>query len=113
MATKNGRGYKIAGGITLSAVATFFGLYFMLTDRAKESGVAKATVKMRVEAVEKEVSHLKEHADETEAILDGKDGLVATVEVIKNKIENIEKQGAYLREQGKLILQKIDALPKK
>ncbi|KKL05930.1 hypothetical protein LCGC14_2601140, partial [marine sediment metagenome] len=43
----------------------------------------------------------------------GKDGVVATVEVIKSKIENIEKQGVDLKEQNRLILQKIDALPKK
>ncbi|HEA19677.1 MAG TPA: hypothetical protein ENH87_02015 [Pricia antarctica] len=113
MTRSNGKGVKIAGGITFGTLVLAITLYFTLTDRAKESGVAKATVKMQVEAVEKRVDHLETHASETENVLNGKDGVVATVEVIKSKIENIEKQGVDLKEQNRLILQKIDALPKK
>lgn len=113
MPTKNGNRAKWAGGISLSVVATIIGLYVMLSDRAKETGEAKATIKAQVEAVSERVDHLETHASETEKVLNGKDGVVTTVEVIKTKIDNIEKQGAYLREQSKLILQKIDALPKK
>ncbi len=113
MATKNGKGYKIAGGISFSVIIGFIGLYLALSDRAIETGEAKATIKAQVEAVSERVDHLETHASETEKILNGKDGVVTTVEVIKTKIDNIEKQGAYLREQSKLILQKIDALPKK
>lgn len=112
MATKNGRGAKIAGGISLSVVACAFGLFYMISDRAVESGEAKATVKAQVEAVSERVDHLETHASDTEKILNGKDGIVATVEVIKSKIDNIEKQGTYLREQSKLILQKLDDLKK-
>ena len=113
MPVKNGKGAKIAGGITFGTLVLAVTFYFSLTDRAKESGEAKATVKAQVEAVSERVDHLETHAAETEAVLNGKEGVVTTVEVIKTKIDNIEKQGAFLREQGRLILQKIDALPKK
>lgn len=106
MKSSNGKGVKIASGITLGTVVLAVTFYFTLTDRASESGEAKATVKMQVEAVEKRVDHLEGHAQETEAILNGKDGLVTTVEVVKNRLENIEKT-------GDLILKKIEALPKK
>lgn len=111
--SSNSKGLKIAGGITLSSIAVFLGIYFLVVDRATSSGEEKATVKMEVEAVSKRVDHLETHASETEAILNGKDGLVATVEVVKSKLEAIATQGKDLKEQNRLILQKIDALPKK
>ena len=112
MATKNGRNVKIASGITIFAVAAAMGIYFNLTDRASESGEAKATVKMEVEAVSIRVDRLEKHEAEADKILNGKDGLVSTVEVIKTKIDNIEKQGDRLGEQNKLILEKLDDLKK-
>ena len=111
--SSNNKGLKIAGGITLSSIAVFLGIYFSIADRASEAGEEKATVKMEVEAVSKRVDHLESHANKTEAVLDGKDGLVATVEVIKSELKTITKQGDALHKQNILILQKIDALPKK
>ncbi len=103
---KNGRGVKIFGGISLSVVACAFGLFYMISDRAVEKGEAKGTLKTKVEAVEKEITHLKAHADKTEGLLNGKDGLVATVEVLKKGMETLEAQGTT-------IIEKLDALAKK
>lgn len=116
------KGLKI-GGISLGTIALAAGLLWSISDRAKESGVEDATLKMQVEAnakkivsevgaVSTRVDHLETHAGETEDVLNGKDGLISTVEVIKTKLESIGKQGDALGEQNRLILQKLDDLKK-
>lgn len=92
MPGSNNKGIKIVGGISLTAILAFFALYYMISDRATESGEAKATIKMQVESVSDRVDHLETHAQETESILNGPEGVVATVSVIKAEIGNIKKQ---------------------
>jgi len=106
MANGNGKGVKIAGGITFGSLVLAVTFYFTLTDRVSESAEAKTTVKMQVEAVEKRVDHLEEHESKVSNILDGSDGMVATVEVIKSELKSISKQ-------GETILKKLDELSKK
>ncbi len=93
---KNGRGVKIASGISLTVVATAFGLFYMISDRAGESGEAKATLKMEVEKVVERVDHLEEHSEKTDNLLNGPEGIVTSVAVIKNDITAIKAQGVQI-----------------
>ncbi len=116
---KNGRVKRIFGGISITVVATALGLFFLISDRADESGQAKATIKSKVDAIEQSMEHRAEDVDRrvenleaadkrVEKILYGESnegGLVSVVNVIKSEIGAIKQQNVQ-------ILEKLDDLKK-